>query len=539
MVVLATGRQVKSPTIATTLSENLEGDLVRINNVTLVNQAAWTTGTGGTGFTIQVTDGTNTTDVRIDNDCPLYNQPAPTGAFDIIGMGSQFVSGNPAPVAPFPATGYQLIPRRNSDLVPVGVTGPVCSFSVASQSVAESNDTVRVNINIFPAPSTEYKVRVQVKSGTAVAGSDYENSITETITFAANTSSKQFKIKLIDDATTEGAETINLVLRSGLASSVPNATIGIDSLSTITILANDGSTEEPFPPTRTIAVIRGSNTGNQADSVGKNVRIYGTIYGLNQRLTPVGSGYQMYIRDATGGIGVFKNSNVNGITDLTEGDSVKIMGKIEVFRGFSRIAPDSMVRFATGRPIKAPVSVTTISENNESDLLKLLQVSLVDQAAWTTGSGATGFTVQVTDGTNTTDVRIDNDCPLYTIAAPAGTFSLVGMGYQFASGTAPWIGGYQLIPGKLADLTPTSSVDPICKCKSDLKVAPNPGNRLLTLLTNEKSGFHYSIFNGVGQLVHEINDAKAEEKVITETWPGGIYTIKVLETGRLIRWIKE
>ncbi|HOY97364.1 MAG TPA: Calx-beta domain-containing protein, partial [Catalimonadaceae bacterium] len=454
IVLLATNRSIKNPVIVSNIGETEEAQLVRFNNVTLVNQGAWTTGTGASGFTVQITDGTNITDVRIDNDCPLYNQPAPTGAFDLIGMGSQFVPGTPAPVAPFPATGYQLIPRRNSDLIPAGTpTGPVASFAIASQSVGETNDTVRVNVLIAPAPAEAYRIQVIVKGGTATGGSDYDTPAT-VLTFPANASSAQFKIKLIDDAVLEGLETIQLVLRKdNSAGFPPYANVGLDSLHTVTILANDGSTQEPFPPTRTIAVIRGNNTGNQADSVGKNVRIYGTIYGLNQRLTPTGAGYQMFIRDATGGIGVFKTSFASGISTLTEGDSVKIMGTVNVFRGLSQITPDSMVVLATNRPIKTPVAVTVLDDALEGDLVILNgPLTVVDPSAWTTGTGASGFTVKVTDGTNVTDVRIDNDCELYNQAAPTSPFTLTGMGSQFANGTAPWVGGYQLIPRRASDL---------------------------------------------------------------------------------------
>jgi len=541
IVIFASNRTIKNPTIVSNIGEFEEANLVRFNNVTLLNPAAWTTGTGTSGFTVQITDGTNITDVRIDNDCPLYSQTVPTGAFDLIGMVSQFVAGTPAPVAPFPATGYQLIPRRNSDLIPAGSpTGPVTSFAIATQSVAESNDTVRVNVLVSPTPAEAYKIQVIVKGGTATAGSDFESPAT-ILTFPANSSSAQFKIKLIDDAIQEGAETIQLVLRKDSAAGFPPfASVGLDSLHTVTILANDGSNQEPFPPTRTIGVIRGVNTGNQADSVGKNVRIYGTIYGLNQRLTPTGAGYQMFIRDATGGIGVFKTSFASGISTLTEGDSVKIMGTIAVYRGLSQITPDSMVVLATGRSIKTPSAVTVLDEAQEANLVILnVPLTLVDPTAWTTGVGASGFTVKVTDGTNVTDVRIDNDCDLYNLPAPTSAFTLTGMGSQFATVTAPWVAGYQLIPRRASDLQIIDGVDPVCLCKVDLTAMPNPGNNTLTLRTKEKSGFHYIIFNSLGQKVLQIDNAEANETVKTENWSSGIYTVKVQETGRVIRWIKK
>ena len=538
MVVLATGRPIKTPVAANTLNEILESDLVRLNGVQLVNPAAWTTGAGGSGFTVRVFKGLDTTDVRIDNDCPLYNQPAPTGTFDIIGMVSQFVPGIPTPVAPYPASGYQLIPRRLSDLISGPIpTDPTCSFSVATQSVAENADSIRIVVNITPIPVAETEVRVEIKSGTAVAGTDYTAPITSTLLFPGGSFSRTFKVPLLDDVVLDGNKTLVFALRSGLNAGVPNAAIGADSVQTVTITDNDtpGPTGPPF--TRTIAQIRGANTGNQADSVGRNVRLFGTVYGLNQRLTATTGGYQMFLRDATGGIGIFKNAPIAGITTLNEGDSIKVMGKIEAFRGLSKINPDSMVVLATGRPIKTPEIRTSLGENDEADLVRLNNVSLVSAAAWT-GTGS-GFTVQVTDGTNTTDVRIDNDCPLYSQPAPSGNFSIIGMGSQFAaSTTAPFAGGYQLVPRRTSDLIPVVSVDPVCRCNSEIKIFPNPGNSELMIEANSSQELNFEFYNGLGQMIHAESKKFVKASVNTSGWKSGVYYIKVKETGKTLRWIK-
>jgi len=198
------------------------------------------------------------------------------------------------------------------------------------------------------------------------------------------------------------------------------------------------------------------------------------------------------------------------------------------------------VVLATGRTIKTPTPVDFLAEVDEANLVILNgPLTLVDPAAWTTGSGTSGFTVKVTDGTNITDVRIDNDCELYNAAAPTNPFKLTGMGSQFATGTAPWVAGYQLIPRRASDLQIIDGVDPVCQCKVDLKAMPNPGNTTLTLSTKEKSGYHYIVFNSMGQKVHEIENAEANETIRTENWAAGIYTVKVQETGRVIRWIKK
>ncbi|HRH35905.1 MAG TPA: Calx-beta domain-containing protein, partial [Catalimonadaceae bacterium] len=460
MKVLATGRPIKDPIIANAINESLESDLVRINGVQLVNPANWTTGVGTGGFTVKVFKGTDTTDVRIDNDCPLYNQPAPTGTFDLIGMGGQF---SPTTSAPF-VGGYQLVPRKNSDLITAPQTlKPIVNFLTSSGSYLEDDSTYTYStIQASATPTADFQPYIFVKGGSATKGLDYPNIAgTQYSMGPGQLTNIQTSIGILDDLLPEPNETITLVLRKAGLPGDTNYVIGPDSVFTFTILDNDNPTSG-VPFTRTIAQLRGANSGNQADSVGRNIRVFGTVYGVNQRLTSTGGGYQMFIRDATGGIGIFKTTSVSGITTLNEGDSIKVMGKVEVFRGLSQINPDSMKILATGRPIKNPEIVDKLNENLESDLVRINGVQLVNSSAWTTGTGAGGFTIKVFKGTDTTDVRIDNDCPLYNQPAPTGTFDIIGMGSQFVPGTptpvAPFpASGYQLIPRRLGDLIPNPS----------------------------------------------------------------------------------
>ena len=195
---------------------------------------------------------------------------------------------------------------------------------------------------------------------------------------------------------------------------------------------------------------------------------------------------------------------------------------------------------ATGRPLKNPSVSIQIDEPKEADLLRFSNVTLVNPAAWTTGVGASGFTVQITDGTNISDVRIDNDCPLYNLPVPTTAFHIIGMGSQFAATTAaPWTGGYQLVPRKLADLIPITAVDPVCSCETDLRVYPNPGNGAMVLETKIKTNFTYRIFNTLGKLVWEKKGPESTESINTGNWASGVYTIRVQETGRVFRWLKQ
>ncbi|MBK8563359.1 MAG: lamin tail domain-containing protein [Saprospiraceae bacterium] len=103
-----------SPELTTFLNESHESELVRFTNMELVNPSAWTP--AGTGFNVQirsiVNPNANPITMRIDNDCELFNMPAPTVPFHATGIGGQFVSGGGGGCL----DGYQFLPRFVSDI---------------------------------------------------------------------------------------------------------------------------------------------------------------------------------------------------------------------------------------------------------------------------------------------------------------------------------------------------------------------------------------------------------------------------------------
>ncbi len=109
------GNALATPDVVTALGEATESQLVTIENVTLVDPAAW--GDGFSGFNVEVTDGANTITVRIDNDVDLFGMPAPTGTFNVTGIGGQFDDE-----VPFDG-GYQLLPRYMEDIDPYNPGG--------------------------------------------------------------------------------------------------------------------------------------------------------------------------------------------------------------------------------------------------------------------------------------------------------------------------------------------------------------------------------------------------------------------------------
>lgn len=121
-----------APTVVNGLNEDSESQLVKINNLTIVNPAQWTN--TGTGFNVDVTDGVNTYAMRIDADVNIFGTTVPDFTFNLTGIGGQFDSG-----APF-LEGYQLLPRYLEDIEMV----------VPSEEV-----DFKRSVKIYPNPATD------------------------------------------------------------------------------------------------------------------------------------------------------------------------------------------------------------------------------------------------------------------------------------------------------------------------------------------------------------------------------------------------
>lgn len=323
-------------------------------------------------------------------------------------------------------------------------TDPQLFFTSATASVVEGNVVVNASVDIsLPLVATATSVTVTL-SGASTAtggGTDYTATLPVTITFPANDSTAQnVAITVNDDLLTEGNETVVLTLTN--PSGTAQITVGTF---TLTITDND-------IPTYTIAQVHGENASGVADSLGVTCRISGTVHGVNMRP----AGLQFTIIDNTGGIGVFSGGPNSGYT-VNETDSVTIEGTIGQFNGLTQITPDTIIVISTGHALQTPAVVTALSEATESQMTQMNCVWLADPTQWT-GAGS-GFNVDVTDGTNTIQLRIDADVDLYSQPAPTGVFTVVGIGGQFDN-SSPYDAGYQLLPRYMADVMSSgASVD--------------------------------------------------------------------------------
>ena len=238
------------------------------------------------------------------------------------------------------------------------------------------------------------------------------------------------------------------------------------------------------------------------------------------------AGLQFTIMDNTGGIGVFSPSAQFGYT-VTEGDSVEVQGTVGHFRGLAQVSNlDTVVLITANQALQTPDVVTALNESTESDLIKILNLTLVDPAQWT-GTGS-GFDVDVTDGTNTYLMRIDNDVDLYSLPAPVGAFNLTGIGGQFSSPNAiPYDNGYQILPRYQQDIEFITGLAGNETKGWSVSVFPNPANDVVTIRLSTNAEAQAILYDLQGRQLWS-RAIKSQAKVEVTELPAGLYIVKII-----------
>jgi hypothetical protein len=125
IILVSQGNPTVTPDVVTALNEDTESQLVTLENLTFVNPTANWPANGN----VQVTDGTTVFTVRVVNASPLSDTPAPTGAFNITGIGGQFDNSSPF------TSGYQIFPCSVDELCNVDVTTTTTDFTIEANAV--------------------------------------------------------------------------------------------------------------------------------------------------------------------------------------------------------------------------------------------------------------------------------------------------------------------------------------------------------------------------------------------------------------------
>ncbi len=179
---------------------------------------------------------------------------------------------------------------------------------------------------------------------------------------------------------------------------------------------------------QTIADVR-----NQA--IGQTV----TITGVATNGPELGS--IRYIQDGTAGLPAYGNN----LSSVQRGDSITATGVLFEFSGLLELSPTtSFTTFGSGTlPQPLLIPITSANESLEGQLVRIDNVTFVQSGIFAGGSS----TVQITDGTNTLDVRVNGSTDIDGTTVPSGPVSIVALLGQFNA-------NYQLIPRDLNDIFP-------------------------------------------------------------------------------------
>lgn len=476
--LLSSSNPLPAPAVVTELNEDTESELLRINNLSLVNPAQWTG--AGTGFNVDVSDGVNTYLMRIDNDVTAYSMPAPLGTFDVIGIGSQF-----DPSLPF-TDGYQILPRYEEDIIQAPITDVIAVDDAVS---GFENVALTFNVldnDILPNGPDDIVLTIvqQPASGTLTDNGDGSYTYTPNADFCGDDS---FVYEACDNS----------------IPSCDEATVNI----TIECAGNY--------PAYDIATVTTVDADGQPDSLGVTCQIQGIVHSIDFN---GGNPVQFFIQDATGGMSVFSGDNFG--YEVALGDELILRGTIVAFNCLTQMEPDEIILLSSGNDLFDPQVVEQLDESTEGSLIRINSLIIVDPSQWT-GAGP-GFTVNVSNGSATFAMRIDNDVDLYSMMAPNGTFDAIGLGSQFST-SANCSGGYQFLPRFIEDILPVTNTDQVL-LDQQIRAFPNPASDLVFLQTSLELE-SVRLLNLQGQQLRQY--AGNTTQVDLSGLPAGVYFLQV------------
>lgn len=328
------------------------------------------------------------------------------------------------------------------------------NFANSSAAFGEASGSNSVFLT-FTLPTSRIdtvKMRLIQVAGTPLYGTDYSTNpaaVNDTLTLIipSGASNASFAFSPINNAIIDPARSI----RFRMISSTAGLVIGTQNSTLISITDDDSAIAPSSLPTYPIGSINTSNaTTGVSDSLNVNCKIVGIVNSVNYST----NGLQFALYDATGSITAFKSSNVAPPYTVTEGDELRVIGKVSQFNGLTQFTIDSMVIVSRGNTVNPPVTVTSLVEAQESKLIQLNGYRLTNPTQWPAANSSANVTI--TNGTDTVTLRIDSDTNIDGSTAPNSLFSVVGIQSQFDN-SAPYTSGYQILPRRTTDIIPLTN----------------------------------------------------------------------------------
>ncbi len=274
-------------------------------------------------------------------------------------------------------------------------------------------------------------------------------------------------------------------------------------------------------PTREIGLMTTINNDGEIDSLNRKCELQGIVYGVN--LNESNNGLQFVLIDGNGdGITVYNNSTTFGYF-VAEGDEILVQGTITQFNGLAEIIPDTLFVLSNNNILTTPTEVTILNESTESQLIEIKNLTIVDPNNWD-NSDPNGFNVEVTNGIEIFEMRIDQDVDLFNMTVPNFSFNLTGLGGQYDSDN-PFLEGYQILPRYFEDLEMITSINELDTI-FEIEVFPNPVSTSLNIRMKNLVD-KLVVQNALGQVIYANYSPQLFERMSTQSWSSGIYFLSV------------
>lgn len=443
-----------------------------IDELTYSNMLPWPTGSAGSGASIVLCD------YNTDNSEAVNWQSATTATGVIVN--SQEIKANPGAAS--------------------GCTGTNNLIATNDQVNATSGESLNINVldnDLLPNPVTSLTILTAPQHGTATV-----NGLID--------------INYAPDQGYCGDDALEYIVCDNGACDTALVTIHVICYNFYSIFQ-----------------VTGENAAGVADSLGANVELQGTVYGVNLRPVNTGQPALLFtIIDNSGqGISV---SSLNGNFGYTvqEKDKVTVRGKIGQFNGQTEVQLNQIFKISADNPLLAPTVVTALSEATESKLIKINNLHFVDPTQWTPGlANISGFTARAVSDDHpldTIDIRIDRDVETFNSPIPNEPFDLTGIGGQF-DGMSPFTSGYQVLPRYNADISTLSSTH-FADFSAQVLLMPNPVSDVL--IVNSTTAFdNMTVYSMHGQRMKTIEQPDFSESIPVTAFPAGVYFIRFEKAG--------
>lgn len=251
----------------------------------------------------------------------------------------------------------------------VGSVGKV-EFDASSYTVAEDGGSATIDVRRVGGSDGQFTVDYATSNGTATAGDDY-TATNGTLTFADGETTKQIVISILNDAVTEGDETVNLTLSNPKPDTITDfldvyedGLLGSQSTATLTITDSNPNSAPSISDIADRFVTEGSSTGAIAFTVGDSETAAGDL------VVTATSSNQAVIPNANivlGGSGANRTLTITSVPNQVGPTTITVTvtdaGGLQTSDAFIlTVTADSVVPFAV------PASFSISTEDSASSL---------------------------------------------------------------------------------------------------------------------------------------------------------------------------